>query len=119
MKSSSSEVEPPELAALASPRGGAQCPSGGRAGTEVYFCEEPWTGLFSVETNMDVTFCPCFMKLRIGNLNDASVQEIWNAEPLVEIRRTFARGELPGYCRGQLCPVVLDQGRSSTGPDGA
>lgn len=115
MKSSSSEVGPPKLAALASPRGGAQRPSGGRAGAEApakaYFCEEPWTGLFSVSTNLDVTFCPCYLKLRIGNLNDASIQDIWNAEPLVQIRRSFARGELPQGCQGQLCPVALDQGR--------
>jgi hypothetical protein len=88
MKSSSSE--PP----AAPPRDG-------------YFCEEPWTGLFSVETNLDVTFCPCYLQLRIGNLNDAPVREIWNAAPLVELRRSFARGELPKPCQGQLCPVAL------------
>jgi hypothetical protein len=33
-----------------------------------YFCTLPWTGLFSVETNLDVTFCPCFLKMKIGNL---------------------------------------------------
>jgi|KBSMisStaDraftv2_1062788.scaffolds.fasta_scaffold57705_4 MoaA/NifB/PqqE/SkfB family radical SAM enzyme len=72
-----------------------------------YFCEEPWTGLFSIETNLDVTFCPCYLKLRIGNLNDAPIGEIWNAPALVEMRREFARGELPAGCKGQLCPVAL------------
>jgi hypothetical protein len=105
MKSSSSEVEPPELAALASPRD-TEAPA-----AKGYFCEEPWTGLFSVETSLDVTFCPCYLKLRIGNLGDASIREIWNAEPLIEIRRTFARGELPRCCRDQLCPEARGQGR--------
>lgn len=85
------------------------------------FCEEPWTGLFSVETNLDVTFCPCYLKLRIGNLNDASIDEIWNARPLVQIRRAFARGRLPRACAGQLCPVALgqaswEQARNEPGP---
>jgi MoaA/NifB/PqqE/SkfB family radical SAM enzyme len=72
-----------------------------------YFCEEPWTGLFSVRTNLDVTFCPCYLKLRIGNLNDNSLHEIWNADPLVRLRESFERGELPDPCRGQLCPVAV------------
>jgi MoaA/NifB/PqqE/SkfB family radical SAM enzyme len=72
-----------------------------------YFCEEPWTGLFSIETNLDVTFCPCFLQLRIGNLNEASIREVWNAAPLVAIRQSFARGELAPPCVGQLCPVAL------------
>jgi hypothetical protein len=69
-------------------------------------CEEPWSGLFSVETNLDVTFCPCYLKLRIGNLGHAPIAEIWNAPPLIEIRRAFAAGELPPACAGQLCPPV-------------
>lgn len=76
-----------------------------------YFCTEPWTGIFSVETNRDVTFCPCYLKMRIGNLNESSMQEIWNTEELVELRRSFSRGELPKPCQGQLCPVVLGEGR--------
>jgi hypothetical protein len=74
-----------------------------------YFCEEPWTGIFSIETNQDVTFCPCYLQMRIGNLHEASMQEIWNSEKLIELRRSFSDGILPDVCRGQLCPVV--QGR--------
>jgi hypothetical protein len=74
--------------------------------TPRWFCDEPWSGLFSVETNLDVTFCPCYLKMKIGNLDRAPIAEIWNAAPLVEIRRTFAAGELPPACAGQLCPVV-------------
>ena len=36
-----------------------------------YFCTEPWLGMFTVETNQDVTFCPCFLKMKIGSLKDA------------------------------------------------
>jgi MoaA/NifB/PqqE/SkfB family radical SAM enzyme len=74
-----------------------------------YFCSEPWAGIFSIETNLDVTFCPCYLRLKIGNLNEASLQEIWNAEALVQLRRSFQQGELPAACQNQLCPVVLGE----------
>jgi len=76
-----------------------------------YFCEEPWTGIFSIQTNQDVTFCPCYLKMRIGNLNEASMQEIWNSPALVEMRQMFSDGELPEVCEGQLCPVVRGERR--------
>jgi hypothetical protein len=60
--------------------------------------------LLSVETNMDVTFCPCFLKMRLGNLQHQTLSELWNVEPLVELRRCFSRGDLPAACQDQLCP---------------
>ena len=78
-----------------------------------YFCDEPWTGVLSVLTNLDVRFCPCFLKMTIGNLRDASLEELWNSEKLVELRRSFARGELPEPCRSQLCPTALGHGPGS------
>ncbi len=72
-----------------------------------YFCDAPWIGAFSVETNLDVTFCPCYLKLKIGNLNDMTMQEIWNSEQLVELRRSFSEGRLPEPCVGQLCPEAV------------
>jgi len=72
-----------------------------------YFCTLPWTGLFSIKTNLDVTFCPCFLQMKIGNLAEASIQEIWNSEKLQELRRSFSKGELPEPCRNQLCPTAV------------
>jgi radical SAM protein with 4Fe4S-binding SPASM domain len=74
---------------------------------KTYFCDAPWTGAFSVQTNLDVLFCPCYLQMKIGNLDESSMQEIWNSEQLVEIRRSFSRGELAKPCIGQLCPVAL------------
>jgi MoaA/NifB/PqqE/SkfB family radical SAM enzyme len=74
-----------------------------------YFCTEPWTGIFSVATNRDVTFCPCYLKMKIGNLDQSSMQEIWNSDQLVELRASFRDGVLPEPCHGQLCPVVLGE----------
>jgi MoaA/NifB/PqqE/SkfB family radical SAM enzyme len=71
-----------------------------------YFCTEPWTGIFSIQTNLDVTVCPCYLKLKIGNLNEKPIEELWNAPPLLKLRRAFSKGRLPAPCRGQLCPVA-------------
>lgn len=76
---------------------------------EPYFCSEPWTGIFSVSVDQDVIFCPCYLQMRIGNLHEATMQEVWNTEVLVDMRSTFAQGRLPAACEGQLCPVVLGE----------
>ena len=72
-----------------------------------YFCNEPWLGVLGIEINFDVTFCPCYLKLRLGNLRERSLDELWNASSLVEIRATFASGRLPAMCQGQLCAPAL------------
>jgi MoaA/NifB/PqqE/SkfB family radical SAM enzyme len=74
-----------------------------------FFCPEPWVGLFSIQINQDVIFCPCYLKMRIGNLREKSPQEIWNAKSLVELRKSFRKGNLPPVCANQLCPVALDK----------
>jgi radical SAM protein with 4Fe4S-binding SPASM domain len=76
---------------------------------KTYFCTEPWIGIFSIKTNLDVTFCPCFLKMKIGNLDEASMQEIWNSEKLVQLRQSFNKGELPEVCQNQLCPVAVGE----------
>ena len=53
--------------------------------------------------------------MRVGNLDESSMQEIWNSDVLVAFRRAFSI-EVPAACEGQLCPVVLrelDEPRSS------
>jgi radical SAM protein with 4Fe4S-binding SPASM domain len=72
-----------------------------------YFCEEPWIGIFSVRSNGDVRCCPCYAQVKIGNIYESSMHEIWNAEELIKMRKAFRQGELPDVCKGQLCPVVV------------
>jgi radical SAM protein with 4Fe4S-binding SPASM domain len=76
---------------------------------KVYFCDEPWLGSFGIETNLDVTFCPCFLKMKIGNLGKTSMRELWNSEKLQDLRRSFSKGELPEVCKNQLCPTAVDE----------
>jgi len=73
-----------------------------------YFCEEPWTGIFSVQTSGDVCFCPCYAQYIIGNINQDSTKGIWSGEKMVEIRRLFSSHHLPEICADQLCPVVVE-----------
>lgn len=75
-----------------------------------YFCAEPWTGILDVMPSGDVNFCPCYLQMKIGNVSESSMQEIWNSEPLVELRGSFREGRLPKACHGQSCPVVLGEG---------
>ena len=79
--------------------------------TTRYFCNEPWIGVLGIEVSQDVTFCPCYLKLRLGNLNTQSLEELWNVPALVAIRTSFREGQLPEVCRGQLCAPAL--GRES------
>ena len=74
---------------------------------EPYFCSEPWSGILDISVEGNVMFCPCYLNLRLGNLNDSTMPEIWNGPILLEMREQFAAGELPARCDGQLCPVVL------------
>jgi len=74
--------------------------------TPPYFCEEPWTGVFSVLVDGTVRCCPCYAQVVIGNIYESSISEIWNAEALTEMRAAFVTGALPEPCKGQLCPVV-------------
>ncbi len=64
-----------------------------------YFCTEPWVGMFTIQTNSDVTFCPCFLKMKIGNLKESSIQEVWNAEPYLNARRQHLESGGPDICR--------------------
>ena len=72
-----------------------------------YFCTEPWVGVLSVTIELDAVFCPCYLKMKIGNLRDRPLNELWNSDSLVGLRKSFAEGELPSICRPQLCRVAL------------
>src|SRR6185295_11423955 len=54
--------------------------------SETYFCNEPWLGVLGIETNFDVTFCPCYLKLKLGNLRQQRLEELWNTPALADIR---------------------------------
>lgn len=85
------------------------------AANEKYFCTEPWTGIFSVTIELDAIFCPCYLKMKLGNLADQTLKELWNSPSLASLRSSFAKGELPAVCRPQLCPVAVGAGKHKMG----
>lgn len=83
-----------------------------------YFCDEPWVGIFSIRTNGDVVCCPCYAKLKIGNVRETTIHEIWNGDVMRDMRRHFSEGNLPAVCEGQLCPPIMKTLRGEP-PDNA
>ena len=79
------------------------------------FCTEPWVGVLSVTIDLQAIFCPCYLKMNIGSIGEKSLAELWNSELLQELRRSFAKGELPAVCRPQLCPVAVGEQKHKMG----
>ena len=60
-------------------------------------CQRPWTGLY-VENEGSVRVC-CYNSPLVGNLDEESIEEIWNGVRLRDLRRAFLAGEPPQGCR--------------------
>jgi radical SAM protein with 4Fe4S-binding SPASM domain len=65
------------------------------------FCSKPWTS-FEVEHDGTVTPC-CMAKVACGNVNNASIGELWNGEGFREFRRKMANNQWQDVCRPE-CP---------------
>jgi len=64
-------------------------------------CTDPWTTVH-IHANGDVTPCG-FSTRKMGNLNENTLQEIWNGENYFKLRsRMYARSKLP-ECESCLC----------------
>jgi MoaA/NifB/PqqE/SkfB family radical SAM enzyme len=63
----------------------------------VHACQRPWTGLY-VENNGWVKVC-CFESPPIGNLDEQSLEEIWNGPLVQRMRQQFLDGKPPEACR--------------------
>lgn len=65
-------------------------------------CIVPWMGQLIVHQDGEVDLC-CFDRYVIGNLNDSSLEEIWNSQRMQDVRLEIMQGYLPkacGLCRG-------------------
>ncbi len=65
-------------------------------------CIVPWYGQLIVKSSGEVRLC-CSSPHALGNLNDSTLEEIWNAPSIKEVRESFAKGVYPkacGYCKG-------------------
>jgi len=66
------------------------------------FCIAPWIGQLVISQNGNVSLC-CLANYSLGNLNELSLEEIWNSKRMKQVRRTFRDGYIPricGFCKG-------------------
>jgi MoaA/NifB/PqqE/SkfB family radical SAM enzyme len=59
-------------------------------------CQMPWTGLM-VESDGNTKVC-CYTSPYVGNLNEQTLEEIWNGEPIKALRKSFIDGCPPEGC---------------------
>jgi len=67
-------------------------------------CEAPWKWLV-VNNRGDCLPC-CYLQGTIGNLEKQTIDEIWNGQPIQEIRSSIAKGEVHKLCQGASCQFV-------------
>lgn len=75
------------------------------AGPHVNFCDHT-VNTISIRWNGDVVPC-CYditSRYVIGNIRDQPLEELWNNERYIELRRRIYEGRYPPLCA--LCPVV-------------
>lgn len=69
---------------------------------ELSCCTNPWYSV-SIKANGDVVPCcmafPDMEELTYGNLNDASLKEIWQSDKVKEFRKMHQTNQLPEYCQ--------------------
>lgn len=66
-------------------------------------CLAPWFGQLLVRQSGKVSLCCAAPQYVLGNLNEHSLQEIWNGPRMREVREVFSQGKIPrvcGYCHG-------------------
>jgi radical SAM protein with 4Fe4S-binding SPASM domain len=69
------------------------------------FCNEPWTTAV-ILGNGDVQVC-CVPYTKIGNLNEESLDQIWNGDRYRRFRQRVNSNNPPVYCNS--CPIFLRQ----------
>jgi radical SAM protein with 4Fe4S-binding SPASM domain len=66
-------------------------------------CKAPWIGQLQIQQDGSVRPC-CHLGYSLGNLNNSTLEEIWNSEDMQRIRTSFQNGRFPWECRS--CPAV-------------
>jgi radical SAM protein with 4Fe4S-binding SPASM domain len=65
-------------------------------------CVAPWLGQLVISQGGDVRLC-CKSRYSLGNINNSSLEEIWNCEFVKKVRTSFKTETFPRiceYCRG-------------------
>ena len=69
-----------------------------------FVCKHPWSHFEINNPNGDVTMC-CNNNTVLGNVNDASVEEIWNGEKFQAVRKRMCDKGAHDMCP-HTCPVL-------------
>lgn len=64
------------------------------------FCMMPWVGI-NIDTNSETNPCCLYKGQPLGDVRNQSIEEIWNARPLREIRQKMLNGQTLEGCH--LC----------------
>lgn len=67
-------------------------------------CRFPWLWMM-VTSDGQARPC-CHATGNIGNVNEASIDEIWNGEKIVTTRESILRNEIPAICTAAACKFV-------------
>ncbi len=72
-------------------------------------CLMPWRFLFIQEHSKKVIGCP-YHTIPYGDLATMSLEQIWNSEPIQEMRRSLLDKQIPRFClnHSASCPVIAD-----------
>ena len=69
------------------------------------FCSNPFS-FFEIKNNGDVSLCcSSWLPEIIGNINDSTIDEIFNSERAQEIRKSILDGSFK-YCDHAICPKI-------------
>jgi radical SAM protein with 4Fe4S-binding SPASM domain len=67
-------------------------------------CSYPWTWMM-VAADGDVKPC-CYSARSMGNLHEATVDEVWNGPLAIELRRFIKEGKIHPICEDAACKYV-------------
>jgi len=67
-------------------------------------CSMPWKEL-RIKGNGDVHVC-CWGPKPVGNLQNDTIENIWNGKAIQETRRDLIAGRTPRLCQGAACPYL-------------
>ncbi|NUB08636.1 hypothetical protein FW320_20945 [Azospirillum sp. Vi22] len=77
-------------------------------------CTAPWTWL-QIMTDGSVRPC-CFSKRNIGNLQNNSIEDIWNGESIKELRRYIGQDRIHPLCHNAPCKFIQGMDYDSVDP---
>ncbi len=72
-----------------------------------FFCTKPWTSFRIHDYKGNINPC-CWSKINCGNVNRATIEEIWNGPGFVHVRSQMAKGNLTSICADD-CPYWLGE----------